>query len=100
MSDRWDIVRGERPAVAVRCSGQRGPTLRRRRSDLGELPEPALQALAGSCGSTHDEDRIVAADGPEHIGPGLSVECGGDRLGTAGYRTNDNQLADAVDPRE
>ena len=62
-----------------------------------DLPDPAGDPLAGRRGAANEEDRVVAADGPQHLGPAFAVERVGDRLRTAGHGPHDEQLADAVD---
>jgi hypothetical protein len=70
------------------------------RSDLRELSQAALEAFAGGGGPTDDENRIVAANGPQHVRPRLSVERRGHGLSAARDRAHHDQLTDAVDSRQ
>jgi len=62
-----------------------------------KLAQASLQPFPGGGGPADDENRIVAADGPQHVGPRLTVESRRHRLSPAGDRAHDYQLADAID---
>ena len=69
-------------------------------SDFRELSQAPLEALAGGGGPTDDENRVVASNGPQHVGPRFAVERRRHGLGAARDRAHDDQLADAVDSRQ
>ena len=69
-------------------------------SDFRQLPQAPFEAFAGGGGPTDDKNRIVAADGPQHVGPRLAVERRSHGLGATGNGADDNQLADAIDSRQ
>src|SRR3989337_920441 len=62
----------------------------------GEGSEPAQDPVARRRRATDDENRVVSADGSQDVGPTFPVERGGDRLGAAGNRAQDDHLTDSV----
>ena len=62
----------------------------------GERLDAPHDAIASGDRATNDEDRIIAADSPEYIGPGFPVEGGGDRLSASGNGAEDEHFTGAV----
>jgi hypothetical protein len=70
------------------------------RAFAGERAEVFGQGESSRDGASHDEDGIVARDGAEHFGEVFLIDRFRDRLGAAGHRMKDDELADTVHPRE
>jgi hypothetical protein len=65
--------------------------------DHGEAPSETLSCPTGT---TDNEDRIVAGDRTEDVGPVLGVERNRHGLSAARHGTKDGKLADSVDSAE
>jgi hypothetical protein len=62
--------------------------------------EASENAVPGSNGPADDQDGIVAADGAQDIRPSLTVQGRRDRLGATRHRTQNQHLANTIDPKE
>ena len=66
----------------------------------GQGLEASKNAVPGGNGAADDQNRIIAADGAEDIGPSLAVQGGSNRLSASRNGAQNQHLADTINPEK